>query len=216
VRNHPANSKDQYKGGAREGQIRRRGRLVRSGKLLHPSRTFRSICPATVYRTKRGFARRKRNTVLRCLINSDMLILSMHWCFRSLWAVLTITAKFYTIFLLAGAAYSIHSLGRIVVWLRRNVRNKTVTRELDEMRIKTQSLREFHTMLFLLFGLCASNEVFNVLRGIQNSAVSLSAARFDVFGPVVAFAFFAFAVLLLLHGFRWVVAHRLGVAALRR
>ena len=81
------------------------------------------------------------------------------------------------------------------------------------MKTKTQSLREFHTMLFLLFGLSASNEVFNVLRGIQNSAVSLSAARFDVFGPVVAFAFVVFAVLLLLHGFRWAVAHCLRTAS---
>jgi hypothetical protein len=129
-----------------------------------------------------------------------MLILSVPWDFRSLWAVLTITAKFYRISLLAGAVYSTYSLARIVIWLHRNARNKTVIKELDEMRTKTQFLREFHTMLFLLFGLCASNQVFNVLRGIQNSAVSRSAARFDVFGPVVAFAFFVFAVLLFLHG----------------
>lgn len=142
-----------------------------------------------------------------------MLILSVPWDFRSLWAVLTITAKFYTICLLAGAIYSTYSLARIVVWLRRNARNKIVTKGLADMRNKAQSLREFHTMLFLLFGLCASNEVFNVLRGIQNSAVSLSAARFDVFGPVVAFVFSVFAVLLFLHGFRWAVAHCLRAAS---
>jgi hypothetical protein len=142
----------------------------------------------------------------------SMLILSVPWDFRSLWAVLSITAKFYTICLLAGAVYSTYSLASIVVWLRRNAGNKTVIKELDEMTAKTLSLREFHTMLFLLFGLCASNEVFNVLRGIQNAAVSLSAARFDVFGPVVAFVFFVFAVLLFLHGFRWAVAHRLRAA----
>jgi hypothetical protein len=119
-----------------------------------------------------------------------MLILSAPWDFRSLWAVLTVTANFYTICLLAGAAYSTYSLARVVVWLRRNARNKNVLDELDEMRNKTQSLREFHTTLFVLFGLCASNEVFNVLRAIQNSAVSLSAAQFDVFGPVVALVFF--------------------------
>jgi hypothetical protein len=142
----------------------------------------------------------------------NMLILSVRWDFRSLWAVLTITAKFYTICLVAGAAYSTYFLARIAVWLRRNARNKTVIKQLDEMRAKTSSLREFHTTLFLLFGLCASNEVFNVLRGIQNSAVSLSAARFEVFGPVVAFVFFVFAVLLFLHGFRCAVAHRLRAA----
>ena len=141
-----------------------------------------------------------------------MFILSVPWDFRSLWAVLTITAKFYTICLLAGAAYSTYSLARVVVWLRRNARNKTVIKELDEMRTKTQSLREFHTMLFLLFGLCASNEVANVLRGIQLSSMSLSAAKIDVFEPVVAFAFFEFAVLTFLHGLQWVVADRLRAA----
>jgi hypothetical protein len=149
--------------------------------------------------------------MLWCLIS--MLILSVPWDFRSLWVVLSITAKFYTICLLAGAVYSTYSLASIVVWLRRSAGNKTVIKELDEMRAKTLSLREFQTMLFLVFGLCASNEVFNVLRGIQNAAVSLSAARFDVFGPVVAFVFFVFAVLLFLHGFRWAVAHRLRAAS---
>jgi hypothetical protein len=149
--------------------------------------------------------------MLWCLIS--MLILSVPWDFRSLWVVLSITAKFYTICLLAGAVYSTYSLASIVVWLRRSAGNKTVIKELDEMRAKTLSLREFQTMLFLVFGLCASNEVFNVLRGIQNAAVSLSAARFDVFWPVVAFVFFVFAVLLFLHGFRWAVAHRLRAAS---
>src|SRR3984893_11069573 len=135
--------------------------------------------------------------MLRCLIN--MLILSVPWDLRSIWAVLTITAKFYTICLLAGAAYSTYSLARIVVWLRRNARNKTVIKELDEMRTKTLSLREFHTMLFLLFGLCASNEVFNVLRGSQNSAVSPPGDTFDVYASVVSFVFFVFAVLLVPH-----------------
>ena len=60
----------------------------------------------------------------------NMLILSVPWDFRSLWAVLTITAKFYAICLLAGAAYSIYSLALVVVWLRRNAKNKTIIKEL--------------------------------------------------------------------------------------
>jgi hypothetical protein len=60
----------------------------------------------------------------------NMLILSVPWDFRSLWAVLTITAKFYTICLLVGAAYSIYSLALVVVWLRRNAKNKTIIKEL--------------------------------------------------------------------------------------
>jgi hypothetical protein len=142
-----------------------------------------------------------------------MFILSVPWDFRSLWAVLTITAKFYTICLLTAAAYSSYSLARIVVRLRRNARNKTVIKELDEMRTKTQALREFHTMLFLLFGLCGLNEVFNVLRGINFPLCPLSAAKIDVFEPVARFSFFVFAVLIFLHGSQWAVAHQLRAAS---
>ena len=139
-----------------------------------------------------------------------MLILSVPWDFRSLWASLTITAKFYIICLLAASAYSTYSLTRMTVRLRQIAkREKAEMVLLANMMAKAQILREFHTMLFLLFGLFCSNELFKTLQGIQNSAVSLSAARFDVFEPVIAFAFFVFAVLLLLHVFRWAVAHRL-------
>ena len=144
-----------------------------------------------------------------------MLILSVPWDFRSLWAALTITAKLYIICLLAASAYSTYCLTRITVRLRQIAKREKAEMVLVvNMTAKTQTLREFHTMLFLLFGLCCSNELFNTLRGIQNSAVSLSAARFDVFGPVIAFAFFVFAVLLVLHGFRWAVAHRLQTASI--
>ncbi len=151
--------------------------------------------------------------MLWCLSNSDMFILSVHWDFRSLWAALTIPAQFYTICLLAGAAYSTYSLACIVVCLRRNARDKAVIRKLDDMRTKTQALREFHTMLFLLFGLCGSNEVANVLRGIQLSFMSLSAAKIEVFEPVARFSLLVFAVLIFLHGSLWVVARQLREAS---
>jgi hypothetical protein len=139
-----------------------------------------------------------------------MLILSVPWDFPSLWISLTITAKLYIVCLVAASAYSTYSLIRIAARLRRIARReKTDMVLLANMTAKAQTLREFHTMLFLLFGVCCSNELFNTLRGIQNSVVSLSAARFGVFGPVIAFAFFVFAVLLSLHGFGWAVAHRL-------
>jgi hypothetical protein len=139
-----------------------------------------------------------------------MLILSVPWDFRSLWAVLTLTAKLYIICLLVASAYTTYSLTRIAV-RRRKIANleKADMLLLDKMIATAQTLRELHTMLFLLFGLCWSNELFATLRGIQHSVDSLSAASFDVFGPAIAFAFVVFAVLLFLHGFRWTVAHRL-------
>jgi hypothetical protein len=145
-----------------------------------------------------------------------MLILSLPWDFRPLWAALTLTSKLYIICLLAASAYTTYSLTRITVRLRKIAkREKAEMLLVDMMTAKAQTLCEFHAALCLLFGLCCSNEVFATMRGIQNSAVSLSAARFDVFGPVVAFAFFVFAVLLFLHGLRWAVAHRLRAASIQ-
>jgi hypothetical protein len=139
-----------------------------------------------------------------------MLILSVPWDFRSLWISLTITSKLYIICLLVASAYSVYGLTRIAIRLRQIAKPENADMVLlANMMAKEQTLREFHTMLFLLFGLCCSNELFQTLRAIQNSAVSLSAATWEVFGPVIALAFFVFAVLLLLHLFRWAVAQRL-------
>jgi len=72
-----------------------------------------------------------------------------------------------------------------------------------------ETLRQFHTLLFFLFGIVFANEVFATLRAIEYSSMSLSAARIDVFEPVTAFALFVFAVLAFLHAFQWIVAARL-------
>jgi len=106
-----------------------------------------------------------------------MLTLSVPWDFRSLGA-LTVTAKLYLICLLAASVYSTYSLTRITVRLRHIAkREKAEMALVDKVTAKAKSLPEFHTMVLLLFGLRCSNEVFAILRGIQSSAVSLSAAR---------------------------------------
>jgi len=141
-----------------------------------------------------------------------MFILTVHWDVRLLWASLTITAKFYILVLLASTVYSTCSLARIAIRVRRLLKHEASTdvslRQM-EMTRAVGTLRQFHTFLFLLFGICCANEVFATLRAIQYSAVSLSAAKMDVFRPVTAFAFFVFVVLLFLHVFQWTVAHRL-------
>jgi hypothetical protein len=48
------------------------------------------------------FPRRERYTDFRCLKNRPMFILTVRWDMRLLWAALTITAKFYILFLLAA------------------------------------------------------------------------------------------------------------------
>jgi hypothetical protein len=70
-------------------------------------------------------------------------------------------------------------------------------------------LRQFHIFLLLLFGMCFANETFALIRGIENSSMSLSGARIDVFEPVAALAFFVFTVLVILHIVQWIVATRL-------
>ncbi len=146
-----------------------------------------------------------------------MFILTMHWDLRSLWAVLTVTAHLYILCLTVAAVYSTGSLVRIAFRLRLLSKNAAtdvsdVRSRLFEMGSGIEALRQFHTLLFLLFGVCCANEVVALLRAIQYSSVSLSAVRMDVFEPVAAFAFFVLAVLLLLHVFQWAVATRLRPA----
>src|SRR5712664_839297 len=153
--------------------------------------------------------------MVRCLTNSDMFILSVPWDFRSLWAILTLTAKLYVFCPLAGAAYSTYSLARVAFGLRQIVKRSSLTEKnsarvrLNKMAARVQTSRQLHRMIFLLFGICCANEVFATLRTSQHSSMSLSAARIDVFEPVTAFTFFVFAVLLALHSFQWAIAHRL-------
>ena len=142
-----------------------------------------------------------------------MFIISVPWDFRSLWSILTLTAKLYVFCLLAGAAYSTYTLARVAFRLRQVVGHSSLTEEnrarVNKMAAWVQAARQLHTTLFLLFGICCANEVFATLRTSQHSSMSLSAATIDVFEPVTAFAFSVFAVLLALHLFQWAITHRL-------
>lgn len=139
-----------------------------------------------------------------------MLILSAPWDFRFLWISLSLTAKLYMICLLAAFSYSAYCLTRATVRIRQMEQwKKTDMGVLEKTKQKLQTLRELHTLLLLAFGLCCANEVLKTLQGIQNAAASLSAATWNIFVPVIAFAFVVFAALLVLHLFRWAVAHTL-------
>ena len=145
-----------------------------------------------------------------------MFIFALHWDLRALFAGLTVTARFYIFVLMAAAVYSTYSSVRIMFRLNRV--SKSLANDANGARPclfkiadKVETLRQFHTFLFLLFGACCANEVVAILRAIQDSSASLSAARMDIFEPVAAFAFFVFAVLLMLHIIQWAVAARLRV-----
>jgi hypothetical protein len=137
-----------------------------------------------------------------------MFILTVHWDLRALRAVMTVTARAYLVCLLVGAAYSTYSLARIGWRFRQSPKHAPST-DVNELRLRLQTLAQFHMLLLLLFGVCCSNEAFAALRAFRYSSMSLSGATIEVFEPVAAFAFVVFLVLLLLHALKWTVAHRL-------
>jgi hypothetical protein len=140
-----------------------------------------------------------------------MFILTGHWDVRSFWGVLPLTAKFYLFCLLIAAAHTIYFLTRTLSRLHRlppdaPSNNKT---RLIELTNGMETLRQFHILLFLLFGVFFTDEMFATLRGIRLYSASLSGARIDIFEAPTAFAFIVFVVLLFLHIFQWIVAARL-------
>jgi hypothetical protein len=144
-----------------------------------------------------------------------MYILTVPWDLRSLWAIFTVTAKLHIVCLLAATVYTVFFLARTLFRLHRAPKHAA---SVDATRVKTRlfettkgidNLRQFHTLLFLLSGVSCANEMFATLRTVRYSSMSLSAARIDVFEPVVALAFFVFSLLALLYGFQWTVAAHL-------
>jgi hypothetical protein len=144
-----------------------------------------------------------------------MFILTVHRDLRILWAGLTVTAKFYTFCLAVAAGYS------AVVLVRTSSRFHRLSKDVeasDPPRVKHQiiemtkgidNLRQLHTLLFFLFGVFFTNEIYAAVRAIQDSRMSHSALGFEVFGPVIVFAFCTFVRFAVLHVFQWLVAARL-------
>jgi hypothetical protein len=144
-----------------------------------------------------------------------MFILTCHWDVRLFWGVLPVTAKFYLFCLFIAAAYAIYFLIRTLSRLHRLPLNLPST---DKTRLSLKTLEltngmeticQFHKLLFLLFGVFFTDEMFATLQGIRLSEASLSAARMDIFEAPTGFAFIVFVVLIFLHVFQWAVAARL-------
>jgi hypothetical protein len=144
-----------------------------------------------------------------------MFILTRHWDVRLFWGVLPVTAKFYLFILLIAAAYTMYFLTRTLSRLRHSPQDaasgnkKRLRPSLTELTNGMENLRQFHGLLFLLFGVFFTDEMFATLQGIRLSEASLSAARMDIFEAPTTFAFIVFVVLVLLHTFQWIVATRL-------
>lgn len=144
-----------------------------------------------------------------------MSILTIHWDLRLLWAGLTVSAKFYAFCLVVGAGYSAIYLIRTTSRFHHLSKHRAacdssrVNHQLIEMTEGIDNLRQFHTLLFFLFGAFCTNEIYTAVRAIQDSRMSLSAIGFEAFGPVIAFAFCTFFMFAVLHAFQWITAARL-------
>jgi len=144
-----------------------------------------------------------------------MFIFTVHWDWRSVWGSLTIIAKFYIFCLVGATAYTTYFLTRIAFCIHHLPKDAVSTgptrvrHRLIEITRGIENLRQFHTLLFLLFGIFCTNEMIATLRAIRLSWLSLSAAPSAVFEPVLTFAFVVFPILAFLHSFQWIVAARL-------
>jgi hypothetical protein len=87
--------------------------------------------------------------------------------------------------------------------------SSVVRHHIIEMTKGIENLRQLHTLLFFLFGVFLTNEVHAGGRAILDSRMSLSALGFEVFGPLIAFAFCTLVVFVVLHTLQWIVAVRL-------
>lgn len=134
----------------------------------------------------------------------------MHWDFREAWPLLSIPAKFYLLFLLASTFYAGYLLIRTELELRVLLKHGAAItqRRIFELGGRLANLRQYSTMLRILFGVFFAIESFNTIRAIQFSVLSLSPARFDIFGPLIEFAFVAQAILAVLRGLQWIASSR--------
>jgi hypothetical protein len=143
------------------------------------------------------------------------MFIVLHLDLRLLWAIVTVTAKLYFLCLLVAAIYSTSVSIRTASRLRRLPKDATSTGTRDgkahliKMTRGIETLRQFHILLFLLFGIVCANEIFATLRTIRLFEMSLSGASINVFEPVAAFAFCVFVVFIFLHIFQWIVMARL-------
>ncbi len=141
-----------------------------------------------------------------------VLILTVDWNLRALWAVISLSAKLYLLCLFAMAGYTVFQLAKMIRsqrFLRRQSSLQVAAPLQQAITAKIVDLRQLQFLFLLIFGDCFANECFATIRAIRYSAVSLSPATIDIFEPATAFAFVVFALLSLLHGLQWFVSSRL-------
>jgi hypothetical protein len=127
-----------------------------------------------------------------------MNLLATPWDLRSLWLILPLLSKIYLFFLFAASIFSVATLVRIAL-------KPTTPRALPRLK----NLRQFHLWLFLLFGVCLTNQLFTTFREVKWLACTPSADVVDPIDGISAFSLVALLTLLLLHSLQWLVTFRL-------
>jgi hypothetical protein len=143
-----------------------------------------------------------------------MSLLTTPWDVRAFWGVLPITAKFYLFCLLVAAGYTLYFLSRTLFRLHRLPQDVPSSNEirwlsLIEMTNGMETLRQFHVLLFLLFGVFFTDEMFATIRNIRVYSASLSGPTMEIFEVPTGFAFIVLVTLAFLHSLQWIVATRL-------
>jgi hypothetical protein len=112
-----------------------------------------------------------------------MFILTVRWDVRAIWSVLTPTARFYVLCLLLAAVATTYFLGQSIFRMRRLLNGVTsidaaiAGRCATEVKGRSEKFRQLHLLLFFLFGMILANEMFALVRAIEQSSMSLSASE---------------------------------------
>ena|ERR1700687_1094081 len=145
-----------------------------------------------------------------------MFILTVPWDLRALWAPVSVSARLYLLCLFVMAVYTVFRLMKVSLYLRilrKQGPGKAPPLLRQTRTARLRHLRQLHFLFLLIFGACFASEFFGIIRAVQNSAVSLSAATIQIFEPAAALAFVVFVTLAFLHSLQWFVSGRLERAA---
>jgi hypothetical protein len=121
--------------------------------------------------------------------------------------------RFYFVGLFIFGVYTVLRLTKVTLGLHTKKGEEMQQTPLSKPAATMRHLRSLHYLFLLIFGGCFASEFFGVIRTAQNSAVSLSTARIEMFEPLAAFAFLTFATLSCLHALQWFVSSRVHRAA---
>jgi hypothetical protein len=146
-----------------------------------------------------------------------MFILTVPWDLRALWATASASARLYLLCLFVMGGYTVFRLMKVSLLYLRILRKQGPGKAPPLIRqtvtARLRNLRQLHFLFLLIFGACFASEFFGIIRAVQNSALSLSAATIQIFEPAAAFAFLVFVTLAFLHALQWFASGRLEKAA---